>query len=175
MCIFSVEDSVCKRDNKEQSVYCNEGNSESTMYESQQTNKTLREKQTARQPSQCVCCVQRQCAHVCVCVSDFFQSGSSAMRWIKANVSGPTLWLTTNSIQTLLKHSPWTKSQTLCDRESLHSAKWFIIVPIHSPLIWTRTTSCIEQQLRFPQNVIAKRFFLGSIKLYRTIIIFNIF
>lgn len=51
VCILCVEDSVCKRDNKEQSVCCNEGNFELTMYESQQAKESLREKPRARQPS----------------------------------------------------------------------------------------------------------------------------
>lgn len=105
------EDSVCRRGNKEPSFCCNE----LKMYESQRAKDEL-ERQSVRQASQCVCCCAEK---ACACVSDLFsrqlssrqrfRPGSSVMRWIKANVSGLALWLTTNSIQTLFKHSPRTQ------------------------------------------------------------------
>lgn len=135
-------------------------------YECEPASKRESEGETESETgSQCVCCVQKNCVHACqTCLHQQlssrqrFQSGSSMMRWIKANVSGPTLWLTTNSIQTLFKHSAWTKSQTPCDRESLHSAKWFIIIPTHSLLIWPKTTRYIEQCLDFLKRELQKVF-----------------
>ena len=58
VCILCVDDSVCKRDNKKQSV-CNEGNFESTLCESQQARD---------RPASVFLCVfvQRKC------VSDLF-------------------------------------------------------------------------------------------------------
>lgn len=93
------------------SVCCNEGNSVKTTCESQQAKQRPREKRRATLPA-CVCLLRAEMQskwgmHVCqthihrqLNSQQRFQSASSAMRWIKANVSGPTPWLNANSIQT---------------------------------------------------------------------------
>lgn len=150
----SYEDSVCKRDNKERSVSCNERQLLSlTAHESQQARREF-ERETKSETARPVCPLL--CGEsVCVCVrwssSQRFQSGSSALKWMKANVSGPTLWLNTNSIQNLFKHfrEQRVKPSLWQGITSLRSDSW-----LFSPLIWTQT-SCIEQQLRLPQEIIA--------------------
>lgn len=123
---------------------------------------SLREKPRARQPGQCVrCCAEKVCARACVrrSSSQRFQSGSSALNWMKANVSGPTLWLNTNSIQNLFKHFREQRVKlSLWQRiTSLRSDSW-----LFSPPIWT-PTSCIEQRLRLPQDIIAFSQLCGKI------------
>lgn len=42
----------------------------------------------------------------------------------------------------------------LCYGRSLHSTKWFIIIPIHGPLLWTRSTSYIGQKQILLEDII---------------------
>lgn len=113
VCTSHVEESVRKRDNKQPSVCCDEGD---FVCASQQAKESLRETERARQTfSVCLLCAEREgLLHVCqTCFSSNSYAAGSVfslvrlMRWIKANVSSPTLWLTENSIQTRNLNSWW--------------------------------------------------------------------